>query len=110
MFILIGYITNRTLLPITKIHFGRTFSSMSSGRHTIGPLECSGNLPFQGLPSSCEDLKRIGHTLSGFYSIKHKKSLGQVYCDMSKLPGDRGNCLFAHFLISRKDLDLDFVL
>jgi hypothetical protein len=44
-----------------------------------------------GLPSSCGDLKMIGHTLNGFYSIKGKKMMESVYCDFSKLPSDPGN-------------------
>ena len=91
---------NKTLLPVTKLNFGRTLSPMSSGRHTLGKLECFGNLPFQGFPSSCEDLKKIGHTLSGFYSIKDGGNFKQVYCDMSKLPGDEGNFVFYFSILS----------
>ncbi|XP_046638304.1 uncharacterized protein LOC124316415 [Daphnia pulicaria] len=43
-----------------------------------------------GLPSSCEDLKMIGHTLSGFYSVMGLAKMESVYCDFTKLPGDAG--------------------
>ncbi len=44
-----------------------------------------------GLPSSCDDLKIIGHTLNGFYSIAGSTMIESVYCDFSKLPSDPGN-------------------
>jgi hypothetical protein len=44
-----------------------------------------------GLPSSCDDLKIIGHTLNGFYSIAGSAMIESVYCDFNKLPTDPGN-------------------
>jgi hypothetical protein len=44
-----------------------------------------------GLPSSCDDLKIIGHTLNGFYSIAGSTMIESVYCDFSKLSSDPGN-------------------
>jgi hypothetical protein len=44
-----------------------------------------------GLPSSCGDLKMIGHTLNGFYSIAGSAMMESVYCDFSKLPSDPSN-------------------
>ena len=52
-----------------------------------------------GLPSSCEDLKMIGHLWSGFYSIAGSTMMESVYCDFSKLPSDPSNC-FILILIS----------
>jgi hypothetical protein len=43
-----------------------------------------------GLPSSCDDLKIIGHTLNGFYSVMGLAMMESVYCDFSKLPSDLG--------------------
>ncbi len=43
------------------------------------------------LPSSCGDLKIIGHTLNGFYSIAGSAMIESVYCDFNKLPSDPGN-------------------
>jgi hypothetical protein len=50
-----------------------------------------------GLPSSCEDLKSIGHTLNGFYSVMGSAKMESVYCDFTKLPDDAGK----HFIFSR---------
>jgi hypothetical protein len=47
-----------------------------------------------GLPSSCEDLKTIGHTLNGFHSVMGSARMESVYCDFTKLPGDEGNTTF----------------
>jgi hypothetical protein len=44
-----------------------------------------------GLPSSCGDLKMIGHIWSGFYSIAGSAMIDSVYCDFNKLPSDPGN-------------------
>ena len=77
-----------------KVNFGRTHSKLSSGRFTLGNFECFGTQPFQGMPSSCEDLRRIGHHLSGLYTVNNGGKLKKVYCDMSKLPGDPSNYLF----------------
>jgi chromosome segregation ATPase len=44
-----------------------------------------------GLPSSCGDLKMIGHIWSGFYSIAGSAMIESVYCDFSKLPSDPSN-------------------
>ena len=43
-----------------------------------------------GLPSSCSDLKTIGHNLNGFYSIMGSAKMESVYCDFFKLPSDEG--------------------
>jgi hypothetical protein len=45
-----------------------------------------------GLPSSCGDLKMIGHSLNGFYSVMGSAMMESVYCDFSKLPSDAGKC------------------
>jgi hypothetical protein len=43
-----------------------------------------------GLPSSCADLKMIGHMWSGFYSVMGSAMMESVYCDFTKLPSDAG--------------------
>ncbi len=44
-----------------------------------------------GLPSSCADLKSIGHIWSGFYSVMGNTTMESVYCDFTKLPSDTGS-------------------
>jgi hypothetical protein len=48
----------------------------------------SSSVTFSGMPSSCEDLGLIGHTLSGLYSVMGTEQVETVYCDFSKLPGE----------------------
>ena len=48
-----------------------------------------------GLPSSCSDLKLIGHTLNGFYSIVGSAMMESVFCDFSKLPSDPGKMILS---------------
>jgi hypothetical protein len=51
----------------------------------------SHQVTINGLPSSCEDLKSIGHTLNGFYSVMENATMESVYCDFTKLPSDAGS-------------------
>ncbi|XP_046635082.1 uncharacterized protein LOC124314096 isoform X1 [Daphnia pulicaria] len=87
----VGTLMDKELLPVTALQFGRTIAPTSTNRHTLGRLECSGKVVLNGMPSSCQDLWRIGYTLSGLYSIKGSSSskVETVYCDFSKLPGDQ---------------------
>ncbi|XP_046446328.1 uncharacterized protein LOC124195793 isoform X1 [Daphnia pulex] len=88
----IGTLTDKDLLPVTKLNFGRTVAPASVNRHTLGRFECSGKVVLNGMPSSCQDLWRIGYTLSGLYSIKgsSSKKVETVYCDFSKEPDNQG--------------------
>jgi hypothetical protein len=86
-----GVITAKTILPITKLNFGRTQLSSSSGAHTLGRFECSGgDTTVTGMPTSCEDLWRMGHSLSGLYFVMEGKLVKNVYCDFTKLSGEAG--------------------
>lgn len=42
------------------------------------------------MPTSCEDLSEIGHTLNGLYSVMGMKSVESVYCDFSNATSDTG--------------------
>ena len=42
------------------------------------------------MPKPCADLWRIGHSLSGLYSMMGEKQVESVYCDFIKLPTDSG--------------------
>ena len=92
-----GVITDKNVLPVTRLNFGRTLLETSSGIHTLGRFECTGTLALTGLPTSCQYLWLIGHTLNGFYSIKGAKLMESVYCDFTKLPDDAGINVFVLF-------------
>ncbi len=81
-----GIINDKNFLPITHLRFGRIMTDTSSGFHTLGRLKCSGQVAVKAMPSSCEDLWRKGHTLSGFYSVLGAKQIENVHCDFTKLP------------------------
>ncbi|KAK4011386.1 hypothetical protein OUZ56_020500 [Daphnia magna] len=85
-----GVVTKKEVLPITKLNFGRTQLETSSGVHTLGPFECTGQVAVNRMPSSCEDLWKTGHTLSGLYSLMGVSMVESVYCDFSKLPHESG--------------------
>ncbi len=40
------------------------------------------------MPNSCSDLQRMGHKLSGFFSVKGSEKLEMVYCDFN--PNENG--------------------
>ncbi len=43
-----------------------------------------------GLPSSCADLKMIGHIWNGFYSVMGSAKMESVYCDFTKPSDNEG--------------------
>ncbi|XP_046645807.1 uncharacterized protein LOC124336159 [Daphnia pulicaria] len=85
-----GVITDKNVLPVTRLNFGRTQLETSSGVHTLGRLVCTGSVTLTGLPKSCKDLWLIGHTLNGFYSVMGSAMMESVYCDFTKPTDDAG--------------------
>jgi hypothetical protein len=83
----IGYWTS-AYLPITRLHFGGT--SKGSLQHTLGKIECEGKAKSEGMPKSCEDLWRMGHTLNGIFAVKGSKSIESLYCDFNRRPNENG--------------------
>ncbi|KAI9563554.1 hypothetical protein GHT06_011018 [Daphnia sinensis] len=51
---------------------------------------CSADTPktINEIPSSCADLKGVGNTRSGLYSVMGRKQVEIVYCDFTKPTGD----------------------
>lgn len=82
---------DKTILPVTQLNFGRILTPPASGRHTLGRLECFGREFISPTkPSSCQDLWRSGHTLSGFYTVRSSHESGSIdtiFCDMTLVPG-----------------------
>ncbi|XP_057369411.2 complement C1q and tumor necrosis factor-related protein 9B-like [Daphnia carinata] len=42
------------------------------------------------MPTSCEDLWRMGHTLNGIYSVRGAKQMETVFCQFDKRPNEQG--------------------
>ncbi|XP_057369275.1 uncharacterized protein LOC132087703 [Daphnia carinata] len=42
------------------------------------------------MPTSCRDLRRLGHVLNGLYSVVGVTMIETVFCDFAKLPDDAG--------------------
>lgn len=74
--------------------------SSSSGVYTLGPLECTGKVEVKRLPSSCEDLWRMGHIFSGFHSVMGDKNLDIVYCDFTKSPDQQSKINYCRLLLN----------
>jgi hypothetical protein len=81
----VGVIESKQDLPMTRLNFGGT--SQGSGQHTLGRLECTGKVKVEGMPTSCDDLWRIGNTMNGIYSIVANKKVQTVFCDFNKRLG-----------------------
>jgi hypothetical protein len=45
-----------------------------------------------GLPSSCADLREIGHIWSGIFSVMGSAKMESVYCDFTKDTNETGKC------------------
>ena len=67
---------------------------MRSNSYSVPITTNHSAMTINGLPSSCEDLSLIGHTLNGFYSVMGSAMMESVYCDFTKLPSDAGNNVF----------------
>ena len=89
-YLITGVISDKGFLPVTRLNFGRTQLTTSSGIHTLGKFECTGQVTVVGRPKSCSDLWRIGYSLSGLYSVMGTKQVESVYCDFTKVPTDSG--------------------
>ena len=46
-----------------------------------------------GIPKSCVDLRKNGHTANGLYLIAGTEKVETVFCDLTKLPKDSGTKL-----------------
>lgn len=120
------------ILPITRLNFGRTHLSGSSGKFELGPLECSGSrassenedgeMIITLIPTNCSDLFQIGHTLTGFYSVlveeydtvkseiksgtinKHK-FIRTIFCDFSQTSVDGGDGQYFNSITQLKLLE-----
>ena len=51
------------------------------------------------MPKSCFDLQRMGHKLSGFFSVKGSEQIAMIYCDF--FPNQNGiDVLFIFLLVN----------
>ncbi len=53
------------------------------------------------MPTSCFDLERMGHKLSGFFSVKGSKKMEMIYCDFNPNINITGVVLFMFLLLKR---------
>lgn len=100
-----GYITDKNLLPVTQLNFGRLLESVPTGRFTLGPYECSGRYQqssAERIPTNCKDLFYLGHIHNGFYTVSDVVTpvenninptnlvtvVKMIYCDFEQLTFD----------------------
>jgi len=97
-----GYITDKNLLPVTRLYFGQTLKTGPTTRFTLGPFECSGRHQSNknGIPTNCKDLFHLGHIHNGFYVVSNSDdadgneidrysikamTIKMIYCDFNRL-------------------------
>ncbi len=73
---------------LNRLNFGGTLKG--SLQHTLGKIECEGKAKNEGMPKSCEDLWRMGHTLNGIFAVRGSKSIESLYCDFNRRPNENG--------------------
>lgn len=66
----LGYISNKTALPITGFNYGFLIYDVMEAMVQIGRLKCSGKAAYSSTPNSCRDLKMRGEQNSGLYLIE----------------------------------------
>jgi hypothetical protein len=52
------------------------------------------------MPTSCADLERIGHKLSGFFSVKGSKNMEMIYCNFFANQNGTTCAIFACYCLS----------
>jgi len=81
---------------VTKLYFGK-YQRKSYIAHRLGRLECSGKeeVTKGKMPTNCEELALIGHSLNGFYPVKGtgKREIEMVYCDFNLTPSTGGKLI-----------------
>ena len=85
-----GYITDKNILPVSQLNFGRNVKSGQTSRFTLGPFECTGSSKpnsNQFLPTDCKDLFLLGHIHNGFYTVSAASGtkINNIYCDFTQL-------------------------
>jgi hypothetical protein len=56
----------------------------------IGYAEVKPKPTYFDIPTSCANLKGIGHTSSGLYLVTEGELVKNVYCNFTKLPEEAG--------------------
>jgi hypothetical protein len=103
-----GLITDKELLPVIGLHFGRTALPRTLMQFTLGRFECKGQHQQQRerkrltknddddnnsdeMPSNCDELRSLGHRFAGFYSVKdsnQQNSIKIIYCQAASYETD----------------------
>jgi hypothetical protein len=52
------------------------------------------------MPTSCFDLQRMGHKLSGFFSVKGSKKIEMIFCDF--YPNQNGMDVHVVYIFTRR--------
>ncbi|XP_046645616.1 uncharacterized protein LOC124336056 isoform X2 [Daphnia pulicaria] len=74
-------------LETTKTNLASTRTELNNTKSAVADLTTKLNdstreiVDIGEMPTSCEDLQRIGHTLSGFFLVKGSMKMETVYCN-----------------------------
>nr|CAH0107912.1 unnamed protein product [Daphnia galeata] len=86
---------NLNRLETATTNLASTRTELSSTKSTISDLAKKINdrtreiVDIGRMPTSCLDLERMGHKLSGFFSVKGSKKIEMLYCDFYPNQNDK---------------------
>ena len=77
-------INNQKLNVIVISVITHEIQKLNSETDTINTTKTRQAETIVGMPKSCNDLSRLGHTKSGLHLIAGNKTIETVYCDFTK--------------------------
>ncbi len=76
-----------------KNYFSREKNERTAAATDSVPISNNASaVAFPGIPSSCADLKEIGHIWDGIFTVMGSAKMESVYCDFKKETNETGNC------------------
>ncbi|EFX82694.1 collagen, type X, alpha 1 precursor-like protein [Daphnia pulex] len=81
-------LATKTLLTSTRIELSQTKSTVDDLTTKLN-ARTSELIDIGRMPTSCDDLQRTGHKLSGFFSVKGSKKMEMIYCDFLAYQNDK---------------------
>ncbi|XP_046637877.1 uncharacterized protein LOC124316153 isoform X2 [Daphnia pulicaria] len=80
-----------TLIDVetAKTNLASTRTELNSTKSAVADLATKLNVDIRKIPTSCADMERIGHKLSGFFLVKGSKKMEMIYCNFNANQNDK---------------------
>ncbi|XP_046456152.1 uncharacterized protein LOC124203522 [Daphnia pulex] len=101
----------KTLLTSTRIELSQTKSTIDGLARELN-ARTSELIDIGRMPTSCEDLQRMGQKVNGFFSVKGSKKMEMIYCNFNANQNDKQKWIGyvgvksvpVHFYVQRNSL------